>query len=309
MADDLKIFISWSGDLARQVAGELRLLLEHCCDNFKPWMSEEDIKSGQRGLSEIETELNGTQCGIIVVTNDNQASPWLQFEAGALSKQVGAGFKSRVIPLLVDMKVADMTVDTLKQFQARELTMAGVKKLVSDLAGLCDVNSAVILGRLDDKYETFGQKIQRAIDAERDPGQKARRPARSERDMLSETLEIVRGLARELDVQRSSAEARSSSLDARRRARENANAYGNNVTHRVGISTDDEIVLTNLKRILNKMAVDADVMPSFLRTGETEWDVVLPASMKPEEVRVLRTVIRNELGLPGIKVYAESSKE
>lgn len=112
------IFISWSGTLSKEVALALRELLGHCSDQFKPWMSDRDIDSGARGMDEIATQLAETQVGISVVTAHNETAPWLNFEAGALSKQVGD--KARVIPLLVGVKLANLQPGPLiPQFQAR----------------------------------------------------------------------------------------------------------------------------------------------------------------------------------------------
>lgn len=48
-------------------------------------MSAEDISAGMRWSPTIAGELAAADFGIIVVTRENVAAPWLQFEAGALS--------------------------------------------------------------------------------------------------------------------------------------------------------------------------------------------------------------------------------
>jgi hypothetical protein len=52
-------------------------------------MSKEDIEAGQRWSVEIESHLDASAIGIICVTPENQSEPWLNFEAGAISKKVG----------------------------------------------------------------------------------------------------------------------------------------------------------------------------------------------------------------------------
>jgi hypothetical protein len=117
--DKRKIFISWSGDLAREVTLVLHGWLPEMFDGIKPWMSAEDIDAGARGLEEIGEQLDSTSFGIIVVTQANQNAPWLNFEAGALSKRFGPrDARTRVAPLLVDLSSAGQIVGPIKQFQA-----------------------------------------------------------------------------------------------------------------------------------------------------------------------------------------------
>lgn len=66
-----------------------------------PFVSDADIEAGARGLDDIKDELDGTRFAIVVVTRDNQNAPWLNFEAGAISKQL-SGSINRVAPCLVD---------------------------------------------------------------------------------------------------------------------------------------------------------------------------------------------------------------
>src|SRR4051794_8953617 len=103
MAEPPKVFISWSGAYSRAIAAAVRDWIPLLFDTVTPFMSDHDIAAGERGLTVIETELEGTQFGIIVVTEENQHAPWLNFEAGALSKIITQDRKQRVAPLLVDL--------------------------------------------------------------------------------------------------------------------------------------------------------------------------------------------------------------
>jgi hypothetical protein len=51
---DLKIFISWSGDLAREVTKVLRSWLPKMFDHIDPWASEVDIDAGLRGSTSFK---------------------------------------------------------------------------------------------------------------------------------------------------------------------------------------------------------------------------------------------------------------
>ncbi|MDV6262182.1 toll/interleukin-1 receptor domain-containing protein [Rhodococcoides yunnanense] len=127
--DDLRIFISWSGDLAREITMVLHDWLPKMLDRVKPWMSAKDIPAGARGLSMIEEQLDASSFGIIVVTTANKDKPWLNFEAGALSKRFGSS-TIRVVPLLVDVDSVYEIDGPISQFQAVQLDKKGLTDLL-----------------------------------------------------------------------------------------------------------------------------------------------------------------------------------
>jgi hypothetical protein len=106
----VKIFISWSEDRGRQVAEALRDWLPDVIQNVKPWMSAIDAERGARWRNSIAKELADATAGIICLTPESQESPWLLFEAGALSNNEEA----RVYTYLFDMQTVR---DPLAQFQ------------------------------------------------------------------------------------------------------------------------------------------------------------------------------------------------
>lgn len=123
----MQVFISWSGERSRQIADALRNWLPDVIQGVRPWMSDEDISPGSRWLNELSEVLNRTRIGILCVTPENQHNPWLQFEAGALSRTVAQTF---VCPLLFDMTPEQLT-GPLTQFQANGFCLDGVGKVVA----------------------------------------------------------------------------------------------------------------------------------------------------------------------------------
>ncbi len=76
----MKVFISWSGVTSQNVAEALRtFLFAVLAERVEPWLSSEDIGKGQRGLAVIADELKSTDYGIVVITQSNQHSPWINF--------------------------------------------------------------------------------------------------------------------------------------------------------------------------------------------------------------------------------------
>jgi hypothetical protein len=101
----MRVFLSWSGHRSRAVAEALRDWLPDVLQVVQPWLSSEDIPLGVRWASEIARMLSDADTGIICLTRDNIHSQWLNFEAGALSKQLAT-------PLCVyalDLGPADIT--------------------------------------------------------------------------------------------------------------------------------------------------------------------------------------------------------
>jgi TIR domain len=107
------VFISWSGKNTKSymVADALRRWLEQVIQGCNPWMSSQDIDAGQRWATELFAQLDNLSVGIMCVTKANQGEPSLNFEAGALAKQLKGDKpdETRVCPLLIDMTENDVT--------------------------------------------------------------------------------------------------------------------------------------------------------------------------------------------------------
>ena len=88
----MKVFMSWSGSLSRRAAEILRDWLPNVLQAIEPWMSTDDIEKGTRWSLDVATELSKAKVGILCVTSDNLDSPWLYFEAGALSRAMDKTF-------------------------------------------------------------------------------------------------------------------------------------------------------------------------------------------------------------------------
>jgi hypothetical protein len=193
VTDKFKVFISWSGDLAKAVATVWKDLLKETFDVVEPFMSEENIGAGERGLAKIATELANTGFGIIVVTQDNQHSQWLNYEAGALSKNIDDG-KVRVAPSLVDFARKNDVTGPLGQFQGTLLTKVGVGEILAELARVIEVDESSVEKRFQRAWELeYAEKFDRAKESGPPPTTVAHRETP---EMLDEILTLVREIAR-----------------------------------------------------------------------------------------------------------------
>src|SRR5712692_2419048 len=122
----MKVFISWSGDLSKQLAQTIRTWLPRTLQTVKPYFSPADIEKGSKWDNEISKELEQSSFGIIAMTREALKSHWISFEAGALSKQVD---KSRVCAICFDLEPTDIQ-GPLSRFQAAKFTQQDIFQLV-----------------------------------------------------------------------------------------------------------------------------------------------------------------------------------
>lgn len=187
-----KIFISWSGEPSKTIAKFLKIWLEDVVDNISVWVSDVDIAAGSRSMQEIENTLRDSRMGIIVTTKANMGKDWINFEAGALSKEVGPA-TGRVVPLLVDFAAMTELVGPLNVFQAVMLTKGDIEKLLRTVYEVIhgDDKSAT-------KIERYWPDIESQIDGWRSTAEIVARPdakpPRRTDDMVAEVLSIVREL-------------------------------------------------------------------------------------------------------------------
>lgn len=178
------------------MAHVLRTWLPDVIQAVEPWMSEHDIGKGGRGLREIADELSGCNFGILCITAENQSSQWVNFEAGALSKQVDDAL---VVPMLLDIKVADLT-GPLTQFQATEsFAKSDVGKLMVDMNS-AQKGESISTERLARTFDRYWSDLDGQLEKIRATpvGGGRGNSNRSNSDMLSEMLVLMRQQDRRL---------------------------------------------------------------------------------------------------------------
>lgn len=189
----MKVFLSWSGQQSRAVAVALYEWLPSVINALDPFVSSEDIDPGTRWQMEVAQQLDDSNFGIVCVTRANQASPWLNFEAGALAKAVET---SRVVPLAIDLKPSDVELP-LGQFQAQPASQSGIARIVKALNAALDQPLAEgFLEKALTKWWPDLEATLKQIEQEPTDEAGAQAPARSERELLEEVLNTVRSLAR-----------------------------------------------------------------------------------------------------------------
>ncbi len=188
----MKVFLSWSGEVSKAVALELREWLRDVIQTIEPWMSSEDIRKGSRWSPALAKELAESRAGIFCLTPDNLGEPWLNFEAGAVSNTAWTAY---VCTYLFGVTSSDIT-GPLTQFQS---TAAASKQ--DNLKLLATINSAQQEGaleqkRLDKAFNTYWPALEQKL-SQISKAKLTETPKRPVEDMVEETLNIVRALQKQ----------------------------------------------------------------------------------------------------------------
>lgn len=180
----MRVLLSWSGDVSRAAGSILRTYLPNALHPIKFWMSTEDMRAGLEWSSEISGALAETDAAVLCLTPDNLYSPWILFEAGAVSHAVGRG---RVIPYLYGLGPADLT-GPLSRFQAVRANEEGTWELfraINDVGKFHRFSDA----DLRQVFDMWWPRIEVDLAS---IGTPAPVPRRSDRELLEEMLEILR---------------------------------------------------------------------------------------------------------------------
>lgn len=184
----MKVFISWSGEHSKAVANALAKLIKVVIQSAKPWVSDKEIQAGDRWSSVIAAGLVDAQFGIICITPTNQTSPWLNFEAGAISKNVE---ESKIVPYLHGLTFPNMINGPLSQFQAKEANKEDTFKVLSAInsALLQPLENETLQEAFNSYWTTFEETIKSIDLTPRDK----ELSVRSSEDKLDELIEVMKG--------------------------------------------------------------------------------------------------------------------
>jgi hypothetical protein len=177
-----------------------------------PFMSKHDLATGGRWSEQIAKELDESSFGIICLAHDNLQSPWILFEAGALTKHV----EGRACCLLLqDLNPADVS-GPLAQFQNARFNHDEVRKLVADVNARLDrpIDSQSVELIFEKWWPDLNREVRTALE---DPMLNSMHKARrSERDILEELLVRLRAVEQRLEPGAAAQAETSPSRDALR---------------------------------------------------------------------------------------------
>jgi len=204
----MKIYLAWSGDRSLEIATVLGNWISQVIQAVETWISQE-IDKGSRWQEQIGAHLEEVRVGIVCLTPENLLVPWINFEAGAISKMKD----SYVCTFLLNLAPSDVP-QPLSQFQHTKSEKEDIKRLVQTINKLIGESKEKALSEktLDEVFETFWPRIEKQL---KDIlGRTPTPPAREQKEILEEILTTVRGIAQRSETEPSLWDVRTGSLQA-----------------------------------------------------------------------------------------------
>lgn len=190
----MKVFISWSGHRSKEIATLIHNWLEGVIQGCTPWMSAK-IPSGASWFTEIGSQLSTLDLGIVCLTPENKNKPWILFESGAIANKLNF---EKVCTFLINLEPEDIE-QPLAQFNHTMPSKEGVKKLVETINKNTEspLKSDVLNKVFERNWPDFEENYEKI--ANKVPDHK--NVSRTDREILTEMLETVRGLEKRLTIQ------------------------------------------------------------------------------------------------------------
>lgn len=185
----MRVFISWSGDLSRQLGETFRNWLPSALQFVKPYFSPNDIDKGAKWVSEVSKELAASSICIIILTRENLNSNWIMFESGAISTALD---NARVCPVIFDLDPTDLQ-GPLAQFQVTRFIKEDIRKLfksINSLATEQKLEDAVIESVFEKWWPDLERDLRTILASHVANGPS--KTIRSDRDLIEEILLLLR---------------------------------------------------------------------------------------------------------------------
>ncbi len=164
----MSIFLSWRGSTSHGLAEILRRWLRTVLSDTRPWLSSEDIQKGKSWGSELTKQLEATSYCIVCITTPQVArSPWVNFEAGAISKYVR---HAHVSPLLIRAAPEDLSGLPLAQYQCTRFDIEDVGRLLQSINMVANspIDEAVLKLKLHKNWRQLKKDVDQ-LDWEGEP--------------------------------------------------------------------------------------------------------------------------------------------
>ena len=186
-AASTNVFLTWSGERSKAMATALRNWLPSVIQAINPWMSDSDIAKGAGWNSEISKQLELAKIGIVCLTPENLDAPWVNFEAGALSKLTG----SKVCTYLFGLSPSDVK-GPLAQFQTTKSDDKDDTKKLLHTINKSLGEQLLKDTQVDIAFEKWWPDLDRVLKVIPHAPIRDQRPKRTQEDLLEEILQLSR---------------------------------------------------------------------------------------------------------------------
>lgn len=155
----MKVFISWSGEFSKKVAEKLQGWIPLVLQSVEPFYSPESIEKGMDWHARLKKELSQCECAIVCLSKENWNSPWLNFEAGAISNSRAENVMIAV--LLLDIEDQGSIKGPLSTYQATKIEKNDMRKLVLDINQ--KMEKPLEKERVEKTFESFWDEFEESI--------------------------------------------------------------------------------------------------------------------------------------------------
>lgn len=287
------VFISWSKLRSKQIAKIVSWWVGEVVQAATPWYSDAGIEAGTRSLKEIEDVLSTAKIGIICITSENAEEPWLNFEAGALSKQLGED-ENRVIPLLFGYADPADLRTPVSQFQGVLASETGFENVALSINNSIAAEMRRSEAQVRESCKRIWPELKVKLDGipEAPSGLKT---ARSQDDLLREAVNILRDVDSKIDKLGDSDRAGFSTSGLK--TTDGPQRLTRNKGYRGLTKTESNILST----VRNEVPWDIDPDLVRLKFNDEHLTIETPRTLSDdEEAALVRTVI----DLPGVASVA-----
>ncbi|HEY4308067.1 MAG TPA: toll/interleukin-1 receptor domain-containing protein [Pirellulales bacterium] len=162
----MKIFISWSKDASKQAAIELKKFISEFfrSKSLDIFLSISEIQPGEAWFDKVREAIEGSSVCIIVLTDENELSRWLYFEAGAIAFNTESS--KNIVPLLLNSREIDKS-SPLSHYQCVRNTPEDLLRLFRTIkkeGKLTGVREEDFQTRFQTQYSPFNLKINGIIE-------------------------------------------------------------------------------------------------------------------------------------------------
>ena len=193
----VKLFISWSGEFSQKVAKKLSIWIPTIIQSVEVFYSPEDIAKGENWSNRLSEELDNCNFGIVCLTPENVAAPWIHFEAGALSKSLNA----RVSAIMLNVSPSDVK-GPLAYYQNTAFERKDFYRLFQSINKSCDtpLKPEILRNAFDNAWDNLKTDIADII--KNYPASKEEAAAEDRNTSDSDAVQEILRLVRKMDSSR-----------------------------------------------------------------------------------------------------------
>lgn len=131
----LSVFISWAGDQAGHLARGFHDYFPDVVNMVELFLSDRNIDKGSPWQEVLTGRIRASSCAIVCLTTDSLKSPWVAFEAGAISRAADGpeDAKSRIWTYLLGLDERDLLLSPYAAYQASHATKEETFRLLASI--------------------------------------------------------------------------------------------------------------------------------------------------------------------------------